>query len=451
MPEVVTAINNTSLFTTKDAYVTVSPIGYATTGLANNGANYGPDTPGTTTSGIQEAINSLPTYTFQDGGAFSITGRRGWVQLLGGVFTVTTVISIPSGTIKLRGVGKSTVTPGVGSWPVFTDFGGTAIVGTSACTVAGVVRCNQDSNGFPSTTLDLGDMDIRIQSPGSGQGTGAPPVCQLAGWLSGTVSNLQVMELTTAGAFAGNMGILCDINAGAGVDNGFLYNVFAWGGYVGLRSNRAHLFASNIFAGFTSPTNSSFHHALELNQNTNCWYGNLHVFSTNYGLSFYPYVGAGVFTIHGIHFESCTHYILGTFNSGVGMLVIEEPIWDVVALNPATDIAASLALGSNTYSLSAKTGIAVFTRDEVDARGFGTSAHVKVPNAALVAGASPYTFPSYPFECVYVCTTVGGMTGLTLNGVAVSIVVGVPIFAGVNSVLIATWVTTAPTFNVIPI
>ena len=43
--------------------VTVSPIGLSTSGVTqkNNGADYGPDTLGTTTSGIQEAINSGAT------------------------------------------------------------------------------------------------------------------------------------------------------------------------------------------------------------------------------------------------------------------------------------------------------------------------------------------------------------------------------------------------------
>jgi hypothetical protein len=44
-------------------YVTVSAIGLTTTpgaAIANNGADFGPDTPGTTTNGIQEAIASLP-------------------------------------------------------------------------------------------------------------------------------------------------------------------------------------------------------------------------------------------------------------------------------------------------------------------------------------------------------------------------------------------------------
>ncbi|HEV2429761.1 MAG TPA: hypothetical protein VGV64_07985 [Thermoplasmata archaeon] len=37
--------------------LTVSPIGFATCGVENYGADFGPDTPGTSTSGVQEAIN----------------------------------------------------------------------------------------------------------------------------------------------------------------------------------------------------------------------------------------------------------------------------------------------------------------------------------------------------------------------------------------------------------
>jgi hypothetical protein len=44
------------------AFVTVSPVGLASSPaapIANNGADYGPDTPATLTSGIQEALDSI--------------------------------------------------------------------------------------------------------------------------------------------------------------------------------------------------------------------------------------------------------------------------------------------------------------------------------------------------------------------------------------------------------
>jgi hypothetical protein len=40
-------------------YLTVSPTGITATGISNDGADFGPDTPGTTTYGIQEAINMV--------------------------------------------------------------------------------------------------------------------------------------------------------------------------------------------------------------------------------------------------------------------------------------------------------------------------------------------------------------------------------------------------------
>jgi hypothetical protein len=55
-------------------FVTVSPIGGA---LPNNGADFGPNTAGTTTNGIQEAIASLP-------------GSGGVVYCLAGSYTLTT-------------------------------------------------------------------------------------------------------------------------------------------------------------------------------------------------------------------------------------------------------------------------------------------------------------------------------------------------------------------------
>ena len=74
--------------------VTISPKGIAN-GLAtssNNGAQFGPDTPGTTTSGIQEALTS-------------IAGTGGKILLLNGAFTISSAISITTDySISIEGV-----------------------------------------------------------------------------------------------------------------------------------------------------------------------------------------------------------------------------------------------------------------------------------------------------------------------------------------------------------
>jgi hypothetical protein len=64
-------------------YVTVSPVGAANLLPMNNGADFGPDTPGTATSGIQEAINAVCNLTAGSAPA------GGHVVLLPGTFVLS--------------------------------------------------------------------------------------------------------------------------------------------------------------------------------------------------------------------------------------------------------------------------------------------------------------------------------------------------------------------------
>ena len=69
----------------------VSPVGTATPGIAikNNGADYGPDTAGTTTSGIQEAINALAS----TGGRIFL--RKGIFYCTGSLSSANALITLP--------------------------------------------------------------------------------------------------------------------------------------------------------------------------------------------------------------------------------------------------------------------------------------------------------------------------------------------------------------------
>ena len=67
--------------------VTVSPVGLSSGYLPNNGANYGPDTPGTTTNGIQEALNF----------AASVGGARVFCQA--GAYSCSTGFWFPGNNI----------------------------------------------------------------------------------------------------------------------------------------------------------------------------------------------------------------------------------------------------------------------------------------------------------------------------------------------------------------
>lgn len=142
--------------------ITVSPIGKAAgTALANNGANYGPDTAGTTTSGIQEAINAVQA-----------TGATlGRVVLLAGTFSITNTINI---TAAVALIGQGVVTQSS------FDGGGNFIVPAGASliklTVSGVNAINVTLSQEP-VCFDQFSVEIT--------GTGADAILVAAATTSG--------------------------------------------------------------------------------------------------------------------------------------------------------------------------------------------------------------------------------------------------------------------------
>ena len=91
-------------------YITVSSKGLAN-GLSeyfNDGADFGPDTPGTATCGIQEAINSLPLQTNEDTANNTGTGPSGSIKLRNGVYTMANSLNIPTfSNVSLIGMNQS--------------------------------------------------------------------------------------------------------------------------------------------------------------------------------------------------------------------------------------------------------------------------------------------------------------------------------------------------------
>lgn len=70
-------------------------------GPLNRGASYGPDTAGTTTCGIEEALNFVATEEFIQG-----YGDSGCIKLLPGQFNITTGIVLPNAYVNVWGSGK---------------------------------------------------------------------------------------------------------------------------------------------------------------------------------------------------------------------------------------------------------------------------------------------------------------------------------------------------------
>lgn len=423
-------------------WVAVSPTGLATgAGSPNNGCPYGPDTPGTSTCGIQEAINGLPACTVSDKTG-TLTGRSGYVFLLPGVFSMTGTVSIPPGAITIQGSGWSSWIP-IRSITPYEDIGGTQVVTTS--TQGGLV-CLVGSNGNPATTLNLRDMDIRVVSPSSPQTSSTPAVLDLRGWFSGEVRNVNALEVKVAGGIGSNMLRMVDGRGFGSKDTTVMMNVRGFGGNIGIQIQATHMVGIGLTGGQVAGTIISYPRCIDIQDDLGTFWADLHVFSGLYGLGF-GFAEANGYTpsvIHGCHFEAVTHYMTTSGSTQNGTLFLAKPCWNSPNLDPRTDIPANVSAG-----------LAVVTSGEQDETGSSTGVkHVTAAPAATSAGASPYTFTPLLYPAVYVITTVGGMTALTLDGQALfngSFSIGQQVYVGAGHSLVATWATTAPVFQVLPL
>jgi hypothetical protein len=449
-------------------FLVVSPIGLSTAGVLapNNGAPFGPDTSGTTTCGIQEAFNSLPTMTVYpiSGTSVTLTGRVGDVRLLRGVFNTTSLITIPAGTIRFRGVGCSTWQYVTGIPSPTTNLGGSQIVGAASLATTGVISCPQaigsDSNPYPATQLDFGDMDVRIVSPALAQTSSAPDIIDLAGFMRGSITNLIGAEIAAGGGTANNMWIVVDIDPGPSTDEAIVTNVAGIGGSIGVRFNKTHIFAANIFggqqAGSISGTGTGSSIFLGGNLDNNFY--NLHAYFSPIGVTFYPYTFGTQpqpVIIRGMHFEGLTSHYVSPAAAASGMLIIDGPIWQSPTVgDPRTDVRTLFESTDSlpwNYGSPSSNGYAILTKNELDEQGYGADKTVFPTPGSLTAGTSPYTFPAQPFPCTFIITTLGGATAWKLDATALPApALGNAIHVAAEHVLQITWATTAPVVTVVP-
>ena len=140
--------------------------------------------------------------------------------------------------------------------------------------------------------------------------------------------------------------------------------------------------------------------------------------------------------------------------SGIGDVTVSGGSYNKISnviSNPATSGSVSLlesnGTDNNDFSdLTLYQGATLIGSNSTirAARGYVPS------NIPLTAGASPYTLLTYQYDAMITITATGGMTGLTVNGVSVSTSVGSSFFVKPGTTVVATWATTAPTFEVIP-
>jgi hypothetical protein len=135
-------------------FITVSPVSGT---LKNNGADFGPDTPGTTTSGIQEAINQ------------AVTNNGGRIILRQGAYTLASNTNVgcstnvpastpPSTVIALQIEGETGATTGLPNYNGYPTHGVIITAAPGATTGVGIVD-------FSGAYINLRLSNIVVEQP----------------------------------------------------------------------------------------------------------------------------------------------------------------------------------------------------------------------------------------------------------------------------------------------
>lgn len=406
-------------------------------GLANGTTIFGPDSPGTTTSGHQEAFNSLRTVAgIQDAAGNVVGGKTGKVFSFGGLFTQSSLITIPAGVFAWEGIGISSYQIGNAIASPSTDLGGTQLVNTSGSSSwTGSVAGTLSSHSLGATVVYMKNLEFRAVSPSSALGSGTPAIVNLDNMFAGHVKNVQMCELTAGGATGTHLYEGFECYRGGDSQLMVLENLKVGGtGQRGAIIGGPQLHVN----GLMSQGNGNV--AIDFSPSYDCSYKNFHPFSAPNGI--YAHLGANTDTqiavIDGCLFESLTHYFYCT--DSTGMLIVNRPQWKSSA-NPITDTAAQVPNGA-----------VILTANEEDHTGISSGAvyHLTAAQSSVTPGGSPYAPPALPFDVLYVLTAVGVITSVSLDGqvIATPGLDGTILVKAGHSLSVA--YTGAPTFKLIP-
>jgi hypothetical protein len=423
-----------------------------------SGAQFGPDTPGTTTSGIQEAFNALPTCQVFDAAGALVSGKAGSVQLLPGIFNTTTSITIPPGNITFEGPNTSEGAVQLSTYSPTLNDGGAIIVltGISASQPA-VVQVAVDSGGYPATSLIMGYMQLRAVSPPATLSTGS--VLNLNGWWAGEVSHITALELHPAGNIANNLAFCVQIPQGALTSLKRYANIQTGGANIGHYITVDHIACENLSASFTG--GSGFFMAgfdagyYLLMGGPHQSFRNMAAFSCSYGIAllsgqYQPTV------IDTFMWESCKHYLFTPYATN-GAVVFRRPVL-LGGVSPTTDIASTIGGSAPVLNAAAPRGLAVWSEDEFDpggSPGIGVGRHMRCPGAigtSMTTPGSPGQIGPFMFPCQLLCTAAGSASVVAYNGVKVgsSLAVNQMFSLKQGDYMTITWATTAPVFTIIP-
>lgn len=76
--------------------------------------------------------------------------------------------------------------------------------------------------------------------------------------------------------------------------------------------------------------------------------------------------------------------------------------------------------------------------------------YTPVAPSSITASTSPYTMPALPYDTIYMLKTANGISALTLDSQNISMTTLIPILVKAGHTLIVTWSSSAPVFEAIP-
>lgn len=183
--------------------ITVSPVGVANGYITNAGADYGPDTPGTSTSGIQEAISA----------SANVTGTGIPVTVLPGTYSISTGIVIDNVICPLiEGYGAQIQWNGTGVCFLLEQAGFTTadVSNASIQRIAGfsIFLNNPGQTGVHALDAEMLPtfQDMKVQSLTT-SGTGNIGF-RLTGY--GDLIRLERCRVISAAAVSGSIGLLAE-------------------------------------------------------------------------------------------------------------------------------------------------------------------------------------------------------------------------------------------------
>lgn len=432
----------------------VSPVGNAAGYPLNNGAPFGPDTPGTTTCGIQEAINSLPGCTVFDASNNFVAGQAGYIFLLPGIFRTSSMINVPPGNIRIEGPNTQGGALNLGTYgPNFPEGGAIVLLSGVSVSQPFALYVNVDGTGNPATYLIMRNIHFKVISPAANVANSG--IVRLQGWWTGVVEHITAQELNAGGGTGTHLAAAMKLDQQALTSLKRYANIQTNGCNIGHQIACDHIHVESTSAAFTGGSaffGAGFDAGYYILPQPQMSFRNMAAFSCSFGFAM---GGAGVaqpLVFDTFMWESCGHYLY-TPTAITGAVKFNRPIL-MGGVNPTTDIAG--ALGGSAPNLAAGTGLVCLSTDEfVPGATLTAGMHMAAPGysgASITTPASPGQIGPFQYPCRLLVTTAGAATVVALNGVTIgtSLTVNQLISLDAGDWLTVTWATTAPVFTIIP-